>query len=65
MRDAANRPRKCRAVMQITFDDMQEVAAQPQLAKDNFGLCASDAIAPSSGGEILAALHDHAQSSAA
>ena len=42
MRDAANRPRKRRATMQLTLDDIAEVAARLQIDKSGLWSCASD-----------------------
>ena len=70
MRDAANRPRKCPAVMQTTLESapcsaaqlrrILEVASQPQQTQDAFGASGGDTTATCSGVDGLAALHGHA-----
>ena len=69
MRDAANRPRKRRAAMQLTLESVPrsaaglrrtlKVASHPEQNQDAFGACCSDIITTCSG-DGLAALHGHA-----
>ena len=69
MRDAANRPRKRRAAMQLTLEGVPrsaaglrrtlKVASHPEQNRDAFGACCSDIITTCSG-DGLAALHGHA-----
>ena len=75
IRDAANRPRKCPAVMQTTLESapcsaaqlrrILEVASQSQQTQDAFGASGGDTAATCSGVEGLAALHGHTQNSIA
>ena len=73
MRDAANRPRKRRAAMQLTLESTPLSAAQlqhnlkvashpehPERNRDAFGACCRDIIMTCSGGGP-AVLHGHAQ----